>query len=88
MRLNENLQLEIIHLYLDGMSAYAISNKLKINYRTAKRYTDALDQMIEEIKVTVVSRVFEEMKEKPSIFAKKIMQIQYNNEVKHAERSD
>ena len=75
-------------MYLDGMSAYAISNELKINYRTAKRYTDTLAQIIEEIKAAVVSGILEEIKKNPLNFAKTIMQIQYNNEVKHAERSD
>ena len=84
MALALNLQSKIIFLHLDGMSAYGISNELKIHYRTAKKYTDALDHVIDEIKEGIAYCIFEEIKKNPQNFTENIMQVYCNNEVKHA----
>ena len=54
----KDLYLKIISLYCDGATPYAISNELKINYRTVKRYTDAHDAIVAQITKSLYSCIF------------------------------
>ena len=76
MALAPDLQKQILLLYLDGKGAYAISQELGINYRTAQKYVEKIDRMIEQIKGTIVSCIFDEIRKSPDIFTEKYMQIQ------------
>lgn len=76
MALASDLQSRILLLYLDKKSSYAASKELNINYRTAKKYYEQLDQMIDEIKGTVVCCIFEEIRKNPQNFIENCMQLQ------------
>ncbi|MBP2029745.1 hypothetical protein J2755_000665 [Methanohalophilus levihalophilus] len=71
-----DLQKQILDLYLDGKKAYAISQELKINYRTAKKYTDRLDLVMAEIRTAVVCCIFDEIRKNPENFVDYYMQVQ------------
>ena len=88
MALAPHLQKEILLLYLDGKKAYAISQEVGINYRTAKKYVEAIDQLIDQIKGALVCCIFEEIRKSPEIFVENYMQMQdmqYNDEGENEE---
>jgi len=88
MTLASDLQSQIILLHLDGVSAYAISKNLKIHYRTAKKYCDATDLIVEEIKDKLAYGIFEEIKKNPLNFVQKCNAILCNQEGINAEDSN
>jgi hypothetical protein len=88
MALAPDLQKQILLLYLEDRSAYAISQELEINYRTAKKYVEAIDRMIDQLKGALVCCIFEEIKKSPEIFVENYMQMQdmhYNDEGENEE---
>lgn len=76
MALALDLQKQILALYLAGKTAYAISQELKINYRTAKKYTDRIDLVMEQIRSAVACCIFDEIRKNPEIFVQYYMQVQ------------
>jgi hypothetical protein len=88
MALAPDLQKQILLLYLEDKTAYAISQELEINYRTAKKYVDAIDRMVDQLKGILVCCIFEEIKKSPDVFVENYMQMQdmqYNNEGENEE---
>lgn len=63
MALSQEIQCSIFELYIEGKTAYLISNELKINYRTAKKYTDAIDIILDKIKTSVAYCILAQMKQ-------------------------
>ena len=90
MALAPDLQKQILLLYLEEKSAYAIHQELGINYRTAKKYVESIDQMIDQIKGALVCCIFDEIRKSPEIFVENYMQMQdmqYNEEGNYEETS-
>lgn len=87
MALAPHLQKEILLLYLEEKSAYAISQEVGINYRTAQKYVEKIDKLVEQIKAALVCCIFEEIKKSPEIFIENYMQMQYNDEGENEESS-
>jgi hypothetical protein len=83
MALAPHLQKQILLLYLEEKSAYAISQEVGINYRTAQKYVEKIEQMIDAIKGTLVCCIFDEIRKSPDVFVENYMQMQemqYNEE--------
>jgi hypothetical protein len=87
MTLALDLQSQIILLHISGEGAYAISRSLRIHYRTAKRYCDAVDLIIEEIKDKLAYGIFEEIKKNPLNFVEKCNASMCNKEENNAKGS-
>jgi DNA-binding CsgD family transcriptional regulator len=64
MALSQDMQCKIFKLYIEGQTAYAISEELKINYRTAKKYTAAIDLILNKIKTSVAYCILRQMEQK------------------------
>jgi len=63
MAIPTNLQCKIFELHLEGQTAFAISKTLEINYRTAVKYTDAIDLILDKIKTSVAYCILAQMKQ-------------------------
>ena len=68
MVLSSEIQCKIFELYIAGNTAFSISNQLQINYRTAIKYTAAIDLILDKIKNAVALCILAQMK-KTSTFS-------------------
>lgn len=65
MALDPKIQARIFELYLEGKTAYAISEELKINFRTAQKYAEKIDDLLNKIRTSVAYCILEKIKENP-----------------------
>lgn len=65
MALDPKIQGKILELYLEGKTPYAISEELKINFRTAQKYAEKIDDLLNKIKLSVAYCILEKIKETP-----------------------
>ncbi len=59
--ISEDLYMKLVEMYLNGLSAYAISKELKINYRTVKKYIEQLEKIQAQIEDRITCFILEEL---------------------------
>ena len=81
--ISEDLYIKLVELYLNGLSAYAISKKLKINYRTVKKYIEQLEKIQGQIEDRIKCCILEELDKTPGkllLNYNKMQEIQEGND--------
>ncbi len=63
--ISEDLYMKLVEMYLNGLSAYAISKELKINYRTVKKYIEQLEKIQAQIEDRIKCCILEELEKTP-----------------------
>jgi len=68
--ISKNLQFEIFKLQQQGFSPYAISQQLKINYRTADKYVQLFREMEKELAEKIETAFFDVIVKNDDFFTK------------------
>lgn len=80
--ISEDLYMKLVELYLNGLSSYAISKELKINYRTVKKYIEQLEKIQGQIEDRIKCCILEELDKTPGkllLNYNKMQEIQEGN---------